>query len=112
MPSKDYRLRVGDILENIAAIESFTSGMDLARFSADRKTIYAVTRALEIISEASRHLPPELKARHSTVDWPAISAAGNIYRHEYKVVDDSILWYTVTVELPALRRAIEQELGG
>lgn len=110
MLSKDYRHRIRDIFENLAAIENFTTGLDLAGFCQDRKTAYAVTRALEIISEASRHLPSEVKDRHPEVDWPAVAAAGNIYRHEYKIVDDSILWHTITSELPALKRAIAAEI--
>ena len=90
MPSKDYRHRLRDIFDNLQAIENFTAGLDLNTFRADRKTVYAVTRALEIISEASRHLPAELKERHPDVDWPAVAAAGNIYRHEYKIIEDSI----------------------
>jgi uncharacterized protein with HEPN domain len=58
--------------------------MDFAAFVADRKTVYAVVRALEIISEASRRLPAELKDRHPEIDWIAVTAAGNIYRHEYE----------------------------
>jgi uncharacterized protein with HEPN domain len=50
-----------DILENIDAIVDFTTGMTLVTYMRDRKTRYAVTRALEIISEASRRLPDALK---------------------------------------------------
>ena len=102
MPSKDYRHRLRDIFENLQAIESFIAGLGLAAFCADRKTVYAVTRALEIISEASRHLPVELKQRYPEVDWPAVAAAGSVHRHEYKVVDNAILWRTVSHELPVL----------
>ena len=56
--------------------------MAFGDFARDRKTVYAVARALEIISEASRRLPDELKTRHPEIDWPAVAAAGNIYRHE------------------------------
>jgi len=64
MPSKNPSQRLRDITENIEAIEGFITGMDFQRFAADRKTVYAVVRALEIISEASRRLPEELKQRH------------------------------------------------
>jgi uncharacterized protein with HEPN domain len=70
----------------------------LLHFCADRKTVYAATRALEIISEASRRLENELKERHPHVDWPA----GNVYRHEYESVDEAQLWHTIQHELDAL----------
>jgi uncharacterized protein with HEPN domain len=72
-------------------------------FVADRKTVYAVVRALEIISEASRRLPAEWKARHAGVDWVSIAAAGNIYRHEYDGVDQKMIWHTITHDLEMLR---------
>ena len=60
-----------------------TNGLDFAAFLADRKTVYAVVRALEIISQAWRRLPADLLPRNPHIDWPSIAAAGNIYRHEY-----------------------------
>jgi uncharacterized protein with HEPN domain len=68
MPSKNPAQRLWDIVNNVDAIDIFTAGLDLETFRADRKTVYAVVRALEIISEASRRLPDTLLARHSEVD--------------------------------------------
>lgn len=79
-------------------------------FVSSRRTIYAVTRALEIISEASRRLPDEIKARHPALDWTAIAAVGNIYRHEYETVDDALFWHTAKHSLDALDIAVRAEL--
>jgi uncharacterized protein with HEPN domain len=57
----------------------------------DQKTVCAVVRGLEIISEASRRLPDDLKAGHPGIDWVAIAAAGNVYRHEYEGVDVDLI---------------------
>jgi uncharacterized protein with HEPN domain len=57
---------------------------------------------LEIVSEASRRLPDELKNRHPEIDWVAIAAAGNVYRHEYEAVDEALIWHTVRYDLAAL----------
>ena len=95
MPSKNPAQRLRDILENIDAIREFTSGMDVDMFVSSRSTIYAVTRALEIISEASRRLADDFKSRHPSLDWAAIAAAGNVYRHEYETVDNVLIWHTV-----------------
>lgn len=103
MPSKNPAQRLMDIIDNVDAIEGFTSGLDLATFRADRRTVYAVVRALEIISEASRRLPSELIDRHSEIDWVAVTTAGNIYRHEYDAVDEAMIWHTVRQGLAALR---------
>lgn len=69
-----------------------------------------MTRALEIISEASRRLPEDFKARNSSIDWVAIAAAGNVYRHEYEAVDDALLWHTAKHSLDALDVAVREEL--
>jgi len=57
MSSKNPAQRLADIIENVDAIHGFIAKLDLRAFRADRKTVYAVVRALEIISEASRRLP-------------------------------------------------------
>jgi uncharacterized protein with HEPN domain len=71
----------------------------------------AVTRCLEIISEASRRLPDDLKARHPVIPWKAIAGAGNIYRHNYEDVSQREVWLTVTRDLPPLLTVIENELA-
>lgn len=93
MPSKNPAQRLSDIIDNIEAVQSFTANLDFEAFRADRKTVYAVVRALEIISEASRRLPAELLQRRSEIDWTAVAAAGNVYRHEYEAVDESLMAY-------------------
>jgi uncharacterized protein with HEPN domain len=103
MPSKNPAQRLRDIVENIDAIAKFTAGMTLDDFAGDRKTVYAVTRALEIISEAARRLPDDFITNHSGVDWPAVAAAGNVYRHVYEVVDDALVRHTIQHGLATLR---------
>jgi uncharacterized protein with HEPN domain len=110
MPSKTPTVRLVDILDNIQAIEQFTAGLTFEDYIREKKTVYAVTRALEIISEASRCLPDELKIRHPEIDWPATAAAGNIYRHEYETVDDALVWHTVQNDLTDLKAAVRAEL--
>ena len=109
MPSKNPAQRLSDIL-NIAAIQSFTEGIEFEAFRTDRKTLYAVVRALEIISEASRRLPDELIRRHPEVDWQAIAAAGNVYRNEYDAVDEALLWHTIKHDLADLQEVSDSEL--
>ena len=71
MLSKNPAQRLCDIVDNIDAIEVFTAGMDFDAFAADRKTSYAVIRALEIVSEASRRLTSRTKKYY----WVSILVA-------------------------------------
>jgi uncharacterized protein with HEPN domain len=114
MPSNDTDQHrwVMDILRHITMAEEFAGVMDFNAFSDDTLRVYAVTRCLEIISEASRRLPDDLKARHPHISWRQMAAAGNVYRHEYEDVLARLVWQTLTDHLPPLRAAIEAELGG
>jgi uncharacterized protein with HEPN domain len=92
-----------DIAHHIDLALSFTAGFDYESFAADARTAYAVTRCLEIISEASRRLPDDLKARHPAIAWRDIAGAGNIYRHQYEDMAAQQVWDTVQIDLPPLR---------
>ena len=88
MPSRGDRQSLLDILDNIRLAREFTADVSLETFENDVKVLYATTRCLEIVSEASRRVSAEMKARHASVPWPIIAAAGNVYRHDYRAVPD------------------------
>ena len=111
MPSELEEAALRDILHQIDLAQGFTSGRDPESFQTDIMRVYAVTRCLEIISEASRRLTDTLKARHPGIPWRDIAGAGNVYRHDYQDVAAPRIWDTVQFALPPLRQAIEQELG-
>jgi uncharacterized protein with HEPN domain len=113
MPSEQNATRrwLNDIRHHISIAEGFVNGIDYDAFKNDTMRLYAVTRCLEIISEASRRLPDELKARHQDIEWQQMAAAGNIYRHEYEDVAARRLWQTLRVSLPSLRAVVEVELA-
>jgi uncharacterized protein with HEPN domain len=78
--SPDGALR--DMLHHIHLTARLLEGFDETSFQEDIRTLYAVARCLEIISEASRRLPDALKRRHSAIEWGGMAGAGNIYRHD------------------------------
>ena len=110
MPSRDPLLYLEDIAENIEAARGFTMDMSLEEFLSDRRTLYATIRALEIISEASRNIPEDLKQRYPEVPWRDVADAGNVYRHAYPAVDPERVWNTVEHGLERLHDAINTEL--
>ena len=111
MPSDPSDNVLRDILRQIDLAASFVVDLDRAAFLDDTRTIYAVIRCLEIISEASRRLPDDLKARHPSIAWRQMAGAGNVYRHDYEDVAAQYVWDTVQRALPPLRAVIEQELA-
>jgi uncharacterized protein with HEPN domain len=75
------------------------------------RTVYAVTRCLEMISEATRRLDQSIRDRYPALPWRAIMGAGNVYRHDYDNVAEDRLWRTVNDSLVTLIEVVEQELG-
>jgi uncharacterized protein with HEPN domain len=67
-------------------------------------------RGIEIISEASRHIPAALKARHPDIPWREIAGIGNVLRHGYEAIDDREIWRVVSRDLPPLKVTIEAML--
>ena len=112
MPSEADRTALQDILHHIELAHSFTTAVSFDVFRDDTMRLYAVTRCLEIISEASRRLTDELKVRNSDIPWKNMAGAGNIYRHDYEDVVARRVWDTVQVALPPLRAVVERELSG
>ena len=110
MPSKNPRQRLQDIIENIELIKRFVSGMTAESFVADIKTVYAVERAILVISEAVRKLPDEIKKRNTDIDRIAAAGIGNKIRHDYDSIDEMIVWNTVQESIEALRAAVEAEV--
>ena len=111
MPSRSPLGALEDIRRNIELAQAFVEAFTFEQFCLDRRTAYAVIRCLEIISEASRKLPEDLKARHPQIPWVDIAAAGNVYRHNYENVLDQIIWRTVQHSLDPLRNVVARELA-
>jgi uncharacterized protein with HEPN domain len=110
MPSDAEAAALRDILHHLDLVEQFTRGQDYEAFRSDTLRVYAVTRCLEIISEASRRLSDSLKARHPVIAWRRMADAGNVYRHEYEEVAAQRVWDTVQLALPPLRIVILKEV--
>ena len=98
------------MIDAIAGVESTVAGRSFAEYQQSWPTRRAVERGIEIISEASRHVPEDLKERHPHIYWREIAAIGNLLRHEYGRIDDRIMWRVVQRYLPELKAAIAEML--
>jgi uncharacterized protein with HEPN domain len=111
MPSKSAIYPLLAIRENANLAREWLAGDTAERFRENRQLLYAVTRCLEIVSEASRRLPPDVRERHPDLPWRAIMDVGNVYRHEYDNVSEDLVWHTVRDRLPALLAAVDREIA-
>ena len=98
------------IRDNVVLAQSFVAGMTLEQFQLDRRSFYAVTRCLEIVSEAARRLRGSQQERSPHLEWRAIEDSGNVFRHLYQHVAEDRVWATVHARLPELLAAAEAAL--
>lgn len=102
---RDFNLYLDDILESINRIFSYIGEFDYAAFAADRKTFDAVIRNLEIIGEAARNLPDEIRNSNTEIEWRKIAGLRNILAHEYFGVNKQIVWDILQTKLQPLKAA-------
>ncbi|MDI1263838.1 MAG: DUF86 domain-containing protein [bacterium] len=100
-----------DIVEAIARVRSALGDLTPEAFEADWQKQWLIERGLEIVSEASRHLSTELKARHPQIPWPKVAGIGNILRHDYGKIAAPIIWKLVRDDLPSLENVCRDELA-
>lgn len=107
----DRRHYAQHILEAIANIEDDLAGHTFDSFCAERRTRQLVERNLEIVSEASRRLPDDLKAGEPEINWRAIASIGNVLRHDYHRSQPAILWQACQTDLGPLKAAVTRIRG-
>jgi uncharacterized protein with HEPN domain len=107
---RDYRLYLKDILDSVLKIEKFVKGMRYKKFLKDDKTSSAVVRKLEIIGEASKNIPKEIKSRYKEIPWKDMAKMRDKIIHFYFGVDYEIVWKVIKERLPQIKRKIKEIL--
>ncbi|MGN7292008.1 HepT-like ribonuclease domain-containing protein [Rhizobium sp. SAFR-030] len=104
--TRDSVIVIDEMLSMIDFIEISMSDKTRSDFQQDMMLRLAVERAIEIVSEASRHLPTDLLAREREIPWNSIRGMGNVLRHEYHRVASEVILDVITGDLPPLKAAL------
>ena len=103
MREKDPSIYIEHILSNIEQIETFSENLDKEELADNKLKQYAIIRAIEIIGEAVRNLPSNVKNNHPEVSWKEIIGTRDMMIHHYFGVDLNIVWNIIKIDLPILK---------
>jgi len=111
MYERAYWDYVRDIAESIQAAQEFVRGYTFEDFRKDRKTIYAVIRAVEVIGEAAKKITEPIRSKYPDIPWRDMAGMRDKLIHAYFGVDLEVLWKTIQQDLPALKVMISEMLA-
>ena len=110
MKGKNPKIFLEDILESIERIEKYTKGKTLKEFLDDYEKQDAIIKRLEIIGEAVKNIPAEVKKKHSKIPWKDITGMRDVLIHEYFGVIMERVWDTAKNDIPKFKKQITELL--
>ena len=108
--SSDNKVFLKDILDSMKLIEEYVEDMDFEEFKNDQRTIDAVIRNIEIIGEATKQIPDDVKDKNSEIPWEEMARMRDKMIHGYFSIMQEILWETVKHDIPETRSLIKELL--
>lgn len=105
---RDVTDYLADILNAVKEVEEFTHDMNFEAFEEDRKTINAVIRSLEVLGEATKHIPTSFRNKHPKIPWSKMAGMRDVLIHDYMGVDLMTVWKVARERLSEIRSAIEK----
>ena len=106
--AREYSDYVEDILSAMDKASSFIKGISFEDFKSDDKTIFALVRAIEIIGEATKHIPDDARQKYSEIPWKEMAGMRDVLIHDYISVDVETVWLTANDKIPQIRPMIEK----
>jgi len=97
-----------DIITAITDTAEFTKGMSYDMFAADKRTINAVIRCLEVLGEAAKHIPTSFRKKYPDIPWTKMAGMRDVLIHDYMGGDLMTVWKVVQERLPALKSILEE----
>lgn len=113
--SRNITIYIKDILNNMQRAEEFVAELSSEEFGKDVKSLYAVLRCLEVIGEAAKNIPPDMRTKYQSIPWKDMAGMRDKVIHFYFGVNTEKVWLTVKEDIPRIRPFIEEmlrETGG
>lgn len=105
---RNYKIQLEDMLEAAGRIVKYVGGMSENEFYSDTKTFDAVIRNLEVIGEAAKNIPADVKDKTLDIEWKKIAGLRDILIHEYFGIDEEIVWDVVKNKIPDLIESLKK----
>lgn len=110
MTKRDYSIYIKDIIENMEIAEKFLRNMSFEKFAKDKKTAYAIIRCTEIIGEATKHIPDDIRKKYPEIPWKMMAGMRDKVIHEYFGIALEVIWKTVKEEIPKVKPLVKKVL--
>jgi uncharacterized protein with HEPN domain len=110
VPSRNWQLRIQDILQAIDEILQWTAGMEFEDLMANSTVVKAVLYDFGIIGEATRNIPSEIQSRYPQIPWRLMGDMRNVIFHEYFQVKLQVVWSAIQNNLPLLASQLQEVL--
>ncbi len=104
---REYTIYLKDMYENIEKANSFIENLSYEEFKADERTNFAVIRCLEIIGEAAKSIPEEIRSKYNDVPWKDIAGLRDKIIHGYFEINLMRVWIVLKEEFPMLKDELE-----
>jgi len=105
---RNHEIYLSDILQAIQAIQEFVADMTFENFEKDDKTSSAVMRKFEIIGEAAKNIPEQIRNKYPDIPWREMTGMRDKLIHFYFGINYALVWQTIKKRLPELKLAIEE----
>jgi uncharacterized protein with HEPN domain len=104
---KEFLDYIHDIIDAINNMETFVQNMDYEHFASDTKTSFAVVRAIQIIGEAAKNVPSEVRVQYPEIPWKLMAGMRDKLVHEYWGIDLETVWKTLKEDIPPIKPLLE-----